>query len=54
MGAPAALSTHPVSVSYALDADDANTDANCEFQIYDSTDTIAERVAETGGCNKLP
>jgi len=37
---------HVIDVSYALDADDGNTDANYEFRIYDSTDTLVGTVTE--------
>ena len=39
---------HSVSVSYALDADDGNTDANYEFRIYDSSDALVGTVTEEG------
>jgi hypothetical protein len=39
---------HAVTVSYALDADDGNTDDNYEFRIYDSTDTQVGTVTEEG------
>ena len=38
---------HAINVSYALDADDGNADANYEFQIYDG-DTLEGTVTEEG------
>lgn len=39
---------HAVNVSYALNADDGNADANYEFQIYDSSDSLVGTVTEEG------
>lgn len=39
---------HGINVSYALDADDGNTDVNYEFQVYDSSDALVGTVTEEG------
>lgn len=39
---------HQMTAAYSLDADDGNTDANLEFQIYDSTGTLVGTVDEEG------
>lgn len=44
---------HSISVSYALATDDGNTDANYEFQIYDSTDALVGTVTEEGATATL-
>lgn len=39
---------HQLTAAYTLDADDGNTAANLEFQVYDSTGTLVGTVTEEG------
>ncbi len=39
---------HRINASYTLDADDGNTAANLQFNIYDSTGTLVGTVTEEG------
>jgi hypothetical protein len=44
---------HAINVSYALDAEDGNTDDNYEFRIYDSTGANVATVTEEGATASL-
>jgi hypothetical protein len=39
---------HQITAAYTLDADDGNTAANIQFEIYDSTGTLVGTVDEEG------
>lgn len=40
---------HQITGAYTLDADDGNSVANLEFQVYDNTETLVGTVTEEGG-----
>jgi len=44
---------HAINVSYALDADDGNADANYEFRIFDSSGAAVGTVTEEGATTSL-